>query len=149
MIRAVFDTNIFFQAILSETGPSRECVESVLTGQVSLISSQEIEDEFSGIISRPKLVAKYAQLRGPSASRLITLLFKKAEFRLSPKATFKLERDPADEVFLNLAIQGAADYLVTRDNDLLDLMDDSEFCSKFPELKIVNPVAFLNAVRAE
>ena len=41
-----------------------------------------------------------------------------------------------------------ADYIVTRDNDLLDLMKDSDFVSQFPALNIVTPVGFLEIVRA-
>ena len=65
-----------------------------------------------------------------------------------PTRSHLLPRDPDDEVFLNLAIQSDAEFLVTRDRDLLDLMDDSEFCSQFPHLRIVAPVGFLEAVRS-
>lgn len=35
---------------------------------------------------------------------------------------FEYPRDPQDEPFLNLAIEVEADYLISRDPDLLDLM---------------------------
>ena len=52
-------------------------------------------------------------------------------------------RDPDDEPYLNLAIAVSADYLVTRDNDLLDLMQDSAFRVRFPSLTILDPVTAL------
>ncbi len=61
---------------------------------------------------------------------------------------FELNRDLDDEVFVNLAVAAKADYLVSRDQDLLDLRDNSEFTSQFPNLKIVNPVGFLKLIRA-
>jgi predicted nucleic acid-binding protein len=35
---------------------------------------------------------------------------------------FHFERDPDDEAYLNLAIEAEADFLISGDNDLLDLM---------------------------
>ena len=49
---------------------------------------------------------------------------------------------------MNLAIEAGANFLVTRDNDLLDLMkweteEGREFRKRFPQIKILNPAAFL------
>ena len=57
--------------------------------------------------------------------------------------TFKLERDPKDERYINLAIASTAAYLVTWDRDLLDLMDDKGFRRQFPGLTILEPPALL------
>ncbi|HVS82883.1 MAG TPA: hypothetical protein VHE60_14230 [Pyrinomonadaceae bacterium] len=56
-----------------------------------------------------------------------------------------------DEPYLNLAIEVKAYYLVSRDNDLLDLMksttaDGIEFQERFPSLSILDPVAFLKEI---
>jgi predicted nucleic acid-binding protein len=55
-------------------------------------------------------------------------------------------RDPKDEPYLNLAIAAEARYLVSFDNDLLDLMDDPDFRQRFPQLTILDPPAFLRAL---
>ena len=81
--------------------------------------------------------------------------------RLTQRATlirqvpkrFVYERDPKDEPYINLAVATKADYLVTRDNDLLDLMKwDTEegrgFQKRFRFLKIVTPEVFLAEIEA-
>jgi predicted nucleic acid-binding protein len=50
--------------------------------------------------------------------------------------------------YLNLAIASNAAYLVTRDKDLLDLTQEAAFVARFPQLRIVEPVTFLSAMRA-
>ncbi len=54
-----------------------------------------------------------------------------------------LPRDPKDEKYLNLAIATDAQYLVTRDNDLLGLMLDVGFRNSYPNLEILGPAEFL------
>lgn len=64
---------------------------------------------------------------------------------------FSLPRDVDDEQYINLAIEANAQYLVTLDNDLLDLMTDfdvagKEFRQKTRPLRIVKPLDFLRIV---
>ena len=68
--------------------------------------------------------------------------------RIDPvPALFALPRDPDDEPYLNLAIAAGADYLVTRDNDMLDLMQDATFLAQHPTLTILDPVAMLHFLK--
>ena len=60
----------------------------------------------------------------------------------------ELPRDPDDEPYLNLALEAGAQFLVTRDRDLLDLMrwdteEGRDFQSRFRELRILDPAAFI------
>ena len=57
-------------------------------------------------------------------------------------------RDPKDEPYLNLAIATKTSFIVSRDNDLLDLMrwdqaEGREFQKRFRFLRVVTPEAFL------
>ena len=65
---------------------------------------------------------------------------------------FAYERDPKDEPYINLALAVHAEYLVSRDSDILDLGDTSSqegqrFQERFPQVKIVDPVTFLREVQ--
>ena len=53
---------------------------------------------------------------------------------------------PMMKPYLNLALAAAADYLVTRDKDMLDLMQDPAFRGQYPTLTILTPVALLQAL---
>ena len=79
---------------------------------------------------------------------MIEKIYSKAIIAENPKKIFTFQRDPTDEIFINLALANHADYLVSRDRDLLDLREDSEFSSQSPGLTIVTPVGFLEIVRA-
>lgn len=71
--------------------------------------------------------------------------------RLVPQH-FTYPRDPQDEPYLNPAIEVKADYLISRDHDLLDLMkweqaEGREFRKRFRFLKIVTPDDFLSIMK--
>ena len=66
---------------------------------------------------------------------------------------FKLERDPKDEMIIELAVGCDADFIVSWDNDLLDLMtgidlESKQFRQRFRHLKIVKPLEFLKLAQA-
>ncbi len=148
MIRAVFDTNIFFQAAISQTDPSFECWNLVLAGRVQVYMSAEIFAEIREVASRPKLLKAFPHLRGVAAIQLLHNFRNKSIFIMSVESSGVEIRDLDDTKFLDLAVTVNAEYLVSRDRDLLDLREDSTFSSQFPELKIVTPVGFLEIVRA-
>ena len=63
-------------------------------------------------------------------------------------------RDPADEPYIDLAVAAAADYLVTRDRDLLSLTNGhstacKEFRRKTRPLRVLDPVQFLRVIGDE
>ena len=67
---------------------------------------------------------------------------------------FRYERDPDDEPYINLAVEVKADFIVSRDRDLLDLMTDfaieaKEFRQRFRPLKVVEPKEFLQIIEAK
>ena len=149
MIVAVFDTNIILQAILNEGGPADACVRFVFDGQVRLVITEAVFGEIEDVVSRPKMKAKYPQLRTERRNQLIEKLRSIAAAVQEPSKIYSFERDRTDEIFLNLALEFSADHLVTRDRDLLDLRDDLEFISRYPSLKIVDPFEFVQVVRAK
>jgi predicted nucleic acid-binding protein len=66
-------------------------------------------------------------------------------------ARYRFPHAPDDEPYLNLAIAARAQFLVTRDKDLLDLMnwrkkDGREFRKRFRKLKIVDPASFVKEI---
>jgi len=53
--------------------------------------------------------------------------------------------------YVNLALAADARLIVSRDNDLLDLMDSTKpgaiaFQKQYPSLRVLNPVVFLREV---
>ncbi len=64
---------------------------------------------------------------------------------ITPITTITASRDPRDDKFLELALDGQTDYLITGDTDLLSLTKKPAPEWKF---RIVTPTEFLEALES-
>lgn len=153
--RVVFDANLFIQALISGRGPAFACFELVDQGRVELFLTESILSEIEEVLRRLSRKAKYqASLTEETIGGFVALTRLRARIEPEPPHVFDLERDPDDEVYIDLAIAVGAVYLTSRDNDLLDLMNaetetGAEFQERFPKLTILDPVEFLQRMRRQ
>ena len=150
-IKSVFDCNIYLQAFLSGKGSAHKCRKLVGDNLVELYISRDVFNEVKNVLTRPEIRAKFPHATAKAAVAFIEDINKKAVFVRSVKKHFELPRDRKDEPYINLAVEVGAQYIVSRDNDLLDLMtnfdaESKAFRQKFRRLKIVQPIEFLRIV---
>jgi putative PIN family toxin of toxin-antitoxin system len=142
--RAVFDCMVFFQASARPTGPAaRLFIDFVEQRQLTLYVSDAILEEVRDVLGRPAIRAKNPAITDKTVEEFCNRVQQVAQKINQVPASWTLARDPDDEPYLNLAIAVSADYLVTRDNDLLDLMQDTAFRARYPTVTIIDPVALL------
>lgn len=149
-LRVVYDCMVFLRALIKESGPSVECFELFESGRIDLFIGDALLNEVSDVLTRPMLQKKYPLLTNGRATQLIETLTDKATLIEQVPNLFSYSRDPKDEPYVNLALAAGATYLVSDDNDLLDLMKDNDvgkdFRARFPDLKIVSPLEFIRGI---
>ena len=151
ILRVVFDCNIFLQALLNPNGVAVKCVEAVRNGNAKLFVSKATLEEIRDVILRPNILSRLPDADEFQIESFIEHIINISTFVESVPHKFDFERDPKDEIIIDLAVEAEADYIVSRDNDLLDLMTSytnecKNFRRRFRALKIVNPVEFLAIV---
>jgi putative PIN family toxin of toxin-antitoxin system len=147
MTDAVFDTVIYLQATLSDKGAAYACWQLVEKGEVRVFITEAILAEIEDVLNRPKLRKKYSVLTDEKIAEVLQSVRAHAVLRENTNQIYAFERDPNDAVFINLALVCKAEFLVSRDNDLLDLRKDESFKISFPQLRIVSPAEFLEIYR--
>lgn len=130
--RLVFDTNVIVSAALFEGSMPWRAVERAVAHGTTLMSD-EAWNELTQVLRREKL-NRYA----PIAVRIrylrrLSTLAERVEVRSEVNAC----RDPRDDKFLALALDGKADCIVSGDRDLLAL-------HPFRGIPILAPAVFLN-----
>ena len=106
-MRLVLDTNVLVSGLLRADGPPGRILDGVLSGSYRLLFDDRILDEYIAVLDRPRFGF------APSAVRVL-LAFIRDTGELIPTAPLEPRSpDPADQPFLEVAIAGQADALVT------------------------------------
>ena len=146
--RVVFDCMVFLQGAARSASPARACFEIVDEGLVTLCVSPAVLAEVRDVLSRPELVKRFPALSAEWVTAFVTSVADKALVVPDVPNAVALPRDPKDEPYINLVVATQAEFLVSRDRDLLDLMTNADFRRRFPALKIVDPETFLRTIRS-
>lgn len=150
-VQAVFDTVTLLQAAANPGGPAGGCLRLVTVGKVTLHLSEDGSTELADVLGRPKVRKRFPQLTDEAVGTFLTGLRALAQVAADVPPAFHYGRDPDDEHIINLAIISGSPYIVTRDNDLLDLMkegstDGLALKALHPSVAILDPRAFIAAV---
>ena len=113
--RIIIDTNLWISFLI--TNDYTKLDEIIFSRNAILVFSQELLDEFLTVARRPKFRRFF------SLADIEDLLETISEYAdlVKVKTEIKVCRDPKDNFLLELSIDGNADFLLTGDNDLLDL----------------------------
>lgn len=113
--RFVLDTNVLISAALRPEGTPRAVVNAVRDMNGALLFSDETFEELRSRFSRPKF---NPYLSGSGRALFLAQLEAVSEWVSITGAKLGC-RDPDDDKFLETALLGEADLLVTGDRDLL------------------------------
>ena len=89
--------------------------------QFVLLVSETILDEVDAVTARPELWRKLRVT--PREARAVPLRLRRRAVLVRPDVTIRMSRDPTDDKFLECAVSGAADYVVSADDDLLSIRE--------------------------
>ncbi len=138
---------VFLQAASRPRGPAaRLFIEFIESGNLTLYVSDAVLAEVRDVLGRPSIRAKNPAITDDRVEAFLRRIDQVAQRINEIPSTYFLPRDPDDEPYLNLALSANANYLVTWDKDMLDLMQDEGFRTQHPQLTILNPVALLQAL---
>ena len=106
-MRVVLDTNVLVAGLLSPFGPPGEIVRMASSGELTLCLDARILTEYDEVLRRPRF--------GFDAGEVAVLLdFVERRGHLVASAPLRDSLpDPDDEPFLEVALAGAAEYLVS------------------------------------
>ena len=133
----VFDTNVLISAAFRSASTPSLAVRHAAANDVILASTTTLS-ELASAMERPK----FDRYVSPAARREY-VAFIHAIVRIIPiRRSVRACRDPADDKFLDVAVNGGAQAIVSGDHDLLAL-------NAFEGVAIISPAEYLAKARAE
>lgn len=124
----VLDTNVFIAAYFNRKSASARIIDLCLENKHKLIFSPRLRKEVRLILKNVRAEREFREK--------IRSLFVNASKVKPTKKVFTVKEDPEDNKFLECALEGEADYLITSDRHLLEL-------GEFAQTKICKPTQFL------
>ena len=106
-MKIVLDTNVLVSGILSPHGPPAAVLRTLLTERASLCFDERILSEYRDVLSRDKF-----GFDREVVEELISFLEATGTPTLAPPLNLPLP-DPADRMFIEVAVSGHAEFLVT------------------------------------
>ena len=129
--RVVIDTNVLISGLFSTTSTPSQAVERAVT-KAQLVATMETLRELIEKLHSSKFDRYVRRERRDALLERVASLVEIIEV-LQP---IRASRDPKDDKFLEAAVNGRADVIVTGDRDLLDL-------NPFRAITIVTPADYL------
>jgi putative PIN family toxin of toxin-antitoxin system len=128
-MRVVLDTNIFISGIFW-TGCPHKIIESWKGGKFALITSTDIISELVKVLGDFKI-----RLPDDAIREWADLIVENSEIVEPKERIDAVKDDPDDNMFIEAAVAGNADYIISQDKHLLRLR-------QFRKIRIITPEEF-------
>ena len=135
MVRVVLDANPFVSALLKPNSNPAKILALVQADRVRLLMSEVIIAEIDAVLRYPKIMQRHGR-----DSEFLNLFMKRLRsVSLITEGQLKIDiikDDPPDNKYLECAVEGGADYIISGDHHLTDL-------EYFQGIPIIPPQTFL------
>ncbi|WP_028322829.1 putative toxin-antitoxin system toxin component, PIN family [Desulfatiglans anilini] len=141
MHKVVFDTNVFISAIIKGKSNPGRLLDMVRGGEIELVLSPEILSEIQAVLHYPK-IKKIHQLQPKAIDAFLKYIASIAQIVQPAKRLDVIKDDPSDNIYLECAVEGHTDFIVSGDHHLTDL-------KAYEGIRIMDPATFLRTIHDE
>ena len=131
----VLDANIYVSSLINTQGNPKRIVERWEQNQFNVLVSTSIIDEIGRVLRYPRIVKRHRQDEG-SIQRFLELLSRQAVMVEPTVVLDVIREDQSDNRYLECAVEGKAQYIISGDKHLLEL-------GEYRGIVILPPAAFV------
>lgn len=136
-MRITADTNVLVSATFWY-GASYKIIEKVENGEIELVLSKEILEEFANVLNYEEIQDKIEN-KNLEMKRTVEKIVSISRM-VEPKQQFDVVKDDSeDNKLVDCAFEGKVDYIISQDEHLLSLKE-------FKGIRIIRPEEFLQIV---
>jgi uncharacterized protein len=135
MPKVILDTNVIVSAFLKAESNPALILALCLEGSLTVCLSETIWQEYRGVLRREK----FRGLDQETIEKLLPVIKQQALWFFPRIPVNILSRDPADNKFLECALESQADYLITGNTRHFPL-------KKFHGTRIITPRDFIDLI---
>lgn len=137
-MKVVLDTNVLVSGTFWK-GASDKIIEMIDKRALEIVLSKELIEEYHDVINREEIMDKILN-KNLILNKAVNKIIKESIIVEPLEKLNILIADPDDNIILECAFEGKVDYIISKDNHLLDL-------KKFQGIKIITPEEFLCLIK--
>ncbi len=134
-MKVVLDANIYVSSLISTQGNPKRIMELWEQNQFDVLVSALIIDEIGRVLRYPRIVKRHTRDEG-SIQRFLELLSSQAVIVEPTVVLDVVKEDQSDNRYLECAVEGTAQYIISGDKHLLDL-------GEYKGIVVLPPAAFV------
>lgn len=135
MVRVVLDTNLIVSSLVNPRTPPSRVMDFFSRKLIDVIVSVEIVLEYRTVLTRPTVMGLHKR-SSEEIDELILGLEKHATQVFPLASLYVVKGDPDDNKFIECAVAGGADFIISGDKHLLAL-------GSYDGIQIVTPAMFV------
>ncbi len=139
MTRIVLDTNVLVSGTYW-TGASFKILQLADVGKLTVVLSQDIINEYLRILQSNEILDKATEEQHHAADAATRKLLTSALLVEPAEKINIVKADPDDDKFIEAALAGKAQYIISQDKHLLDLKE-------YKSIRILTPGEFLTLAK--
>ena len=113
--KVIIDTNLWISFLIGKE--LQNLKDLIVSEKIRLVTTDQLVNELKIVTARPKLQKYFNQEKVTELISLLDIVSEKVKI----KKIEQICRDPKDDFLLALSKESKANYLVTGDNDLLEI----------------------------
>lgn len=141
-MRVVLDTNVFIDAFFKDDRDCNIVLKAEHNGEFRLLVSNEMQEELLRILGKSFSEFDFDGNEVFIIMKIISRALRRSDPISTTKKFTKCE-DKDDSMFFECAIEGNANYIISRDKHIHSLKDDKIFNKNKEEIKILYPDGFV------
>ena len=134
-MKVVLDANIYVSSLISTQGNPKRIMEGWERNQFDVLVPASMIDEIGRVLRYPRIVKRHRQDER-SIQRFLELLSSQAVMVDPTVVLDVIQEDQSDNRYLECAIEGKAQYIISGDKHLLEL-------GEYKGIVILPPAAFI------
>lgn len=134
-MKIVLNANIYVSSLVSQFGNPFQIVNRWLRKEFDVLITQAILDEVARVLRYPRIARRH-RLSEPDITRFVEMLTQYGMLIEPAERLGVVVDDESDNRYLECAVAGSADYLVTGDEHLLGIQS-------YRGVYILNPAEFV------
>lgn len=137
-MRVVLDTNVWLSAIFWE-GEASKIIEVCEKNKAEIIITEDILSEIIDVLNKESKFQKFIEDRKQKVEDLVRTILSIANLIETESKLDLIKEHPKDNIILEAALDGKADYIISYDKHILNMIE-------FREIKILKPGEFLKLI---